>query len=403
MTASVADRLRLLLGEAAVQTPSAGPPRAAPADDEALALLCETARREGWRIRIEGGASWLPDDAPAEVVLSTARLDRIVSVSPSDLVATVQAGVPLDRFQSELARQGMWLALDPPGAAQRSIGSIVATGTAGALRHGLGPVRDHVLGCTVSTGDGRLVKAGGRVVKNVAGYDLTKLHVGGFGGFGVLTALNLRLRARPEHDLTMIARGTMAQLLDAGQALLNPPVGVALELLSPELAGTSDWVLAARMQGTRAGVEAEAGRLAPATGRLWEQVPADQAPRFWSGQAASHVRHPVSFRAGVVLDGIEAALELLLAAVGPGMLSSGLGTGSIRWSGSTGAEPLRRLRQQAAAREIPLTLERAPWPVRTAVGHFGAYREGVGPLVDQLRRAFDPARTLAVALGEPAE
>jgi FAD/FMN-containing dehydrogenase len=101
----------------------------------------------------------------------------------------------------------MWLALDPPGRPERSIGSVIATATAGPLRHGFGPVRDHVLGCSVATGDGRLVNAGGRVVKNVAGYDLTKLQVGGFGGFGIIAEVHLRLRALPRADVTLLARG----------------------------------------------------------------------------------------------------------------------------------------------------------------------------------------------------
>src|SRR6476646_4907058 len=102
----------------------------------------------------------------------------------------------------------MWRAVDPPGRPDRTLGSIIATGTSGPLRHGFGPVRDHVLGCTVVTGDGRIVKPGSRVVKNVAGYDLTKLHVGSFGGFGIVTEAHLRLRALPRADVTAISRGS---------------------------------------------------------------------------------------------------------------------------------------------------------------------------------------------------
>ena len=91
-----------------------------------------------------------------------------------------------------LAAQRLWLAIDPPGRPERSVGSVAATATAGPLREGFGPVRDHVLGCTVVTGDGRIVRAGGRVVKNVAGFDLAKLHVGGFGAFGITTSASAR-------------------------------------------------------------------------------------------------------------------------------------------------------------------------------------------------------------------
>src|SRR6185295_20341640 len=105
---------------------------------------------------------------------------------------------------------------------------------------------------------GRLVSAGGRVVKNVAGYDLTKLHVGGFGGFGAIAELHLRLRARPEADFTCIARGGRDALVAAGRAAREARSGaVALELFSPALAAEAEWVLAARFMGLAPAVEAE--------------------------------------------------------------------------------------------------------------------------------------------------
>ena len=186
------------------------------------------------------------------------RSTRCVSVSPADLVATVQAGTPLEALRRRLADEGMWLAIDPPGRPERSLGSVIATATAGPLRHGFGPVRDHVLGCTVATGDGRLVKAGGRVVKNVAGYDLTKLQVGGFGGFGIIAEVHLRLRALPRADVTLVARGTRDTLTSAARDADGAPSWCrrALELLSPALAAEADWVLAARFVGTDAAVQA---------------------------------------------------------------------------------------------------------------------------------------------------
>src|SRR5690606_14715546 len=128
-------------------------------------------------VRVEGCGTWLQTDAPADLAISTRALDQIASLAPADLVATVQAGTTIETLRRRFADQRMWLALDPPGRPERSIGSVVATATAGPLRNGSGPVRDHVLGCTIVTGDGRIVRAGGRVVKNVAGYDLTKLQV----------------------------------------------------------------------------------------------------------------------------------------------------------------------------------------------------------------------------------
>ncbi|MFL5447477.1 MAG: FAD-dependent oxidoreductase, partial [Gemmatimonadales bacterium] len=140
-------RLRALLGTTGVERDPQGMPRATPDSSDALSLVCRLAHEEGWKIRVEGRATWLPSDAPADLVVSTRGMEEVVSVSPADLVATVQAGAPLEVLRRQLADYGMWLALDPPGRPERSIGSVIATATAGPLRHGFGPVRDHVLGC----------------------------------------------------------------------------------------------------------------------------------------------------------------------------------------------------------------------------------------------------------------
>jgi FAD/FMN-containing dehydrogenase len=399
MSDAIFTRLTALLGPEGVERDARGLPRAVPDTDDALVLVCQAAQQEGWRFRLEGNASWLAPDAPADLALSTRGLRRLVRVSPEDLVATVQAGMPLDVLRAELHPHRLWLALDPPGRPDRTIGSVVATGTAGPLRQGYGPVRDHVLGCTVATADGRLVDAGGRVVKNVAGYDLTKLHVGGFGGFGVLTELHLRLRAQPAADLTLLATGGRHALSGAGHRAVEAQIGlVGLELLSPALAANPEWVLAARLVGTTDGVETEAARLLAESGVTWERLSPERAASTWSLVARAPLGGATTLRLGALLDGIDDTLDLVTELLDDGLLSAGLGTGAVRWSGEATPEALWALRQRAAVREIPVTLERAPWPLRRAVGHFGAYREGVGQLVGRLRDSFDPKGLIAVAL-----
>jgi FAD/FMN-containing dehydrogenase len=392
-------RLQALLGPGGVERDAKGLPRAVPESDDALAMVCALASEEGWKLRIEGAGTWLAADAPADLSLSTRSLNRLIALSPADLVATVQPGMPIESLQSELAAKGMWLALDPPGRPERTIGSIVATGTAGPLRLGFGPVRDHVLGCTAATGDGRLISAGGRVMKNVAGYDLTKLHVGGFGGFGVIAELHLRLRALPEVDVTLLARGNRDQLVRAGRDAREAQTAVvALELFSPALAAGAEWVLAARLTGAAAAVEAERERLAKATGLTWDPVAAQRESAFWGLAARGALAGPLTVRLGVLFDGMDDALDLIREHFDEGLVSAGLGSGSIRWTGDVPAERVVALRRIAATREIPITLERAPWAVRQSVGHFGAYREGVGQLVGRLRETFDPRGCLSVAL-----
>jgi FAD/FMN-containing dehydrogenase len=399
MSDVVHGRLRALLGSGGVERDQGGLPRAIPDTADALSLVCRLAHEEGWKIRVEGQGTWLPTDAPADLAVSTRALDQVVSVSPADLVATVQAGTSLESLRRRLADEGMWLAVDPPGRPERSLGSVIATASAGPLRHGFGPVRDHVLGCTVATGDGRLVKAGGRVVKNVAGYDLTKLQVGGFGGFGIVAEAHLRLRALPRADVTLLARGTRDTLTSAGRDVMAAElVPAALELLSPALAAESDWVLAARFLGTDAAVQGDVRRLAPIAELPWQPLPPDRTAAFWGLVARGSQGGPITLRLGVLGDSVDDTIDLLAHDLDEGLLSAGAGSGMIRWTGDAPVERLRAVRRAAAAREIPMTLERAPWAVRRALGHFGAYREGVGQLVDRLRDTFDPGQCLQVAL-----
>jgi FAD/FMN-containing dehydrogenase len=399
MSDLVFDRLRHLLGPEGVDRDPRGLPHAVPESDDAMALVCQAAHDAQWHCRVEGNGTWLPQDAPADLALSTRALNRLVAVSPADLTATVQAGMTMQAIRDELTARSLWLPLDPPGRSDRTIGSVIATGTAGPLRHGFGPVRDHVLGCTVVTGDGRVVEAGGRVVKNVAGYDLTKLHTGGFGAFGAITEVHLRLRALPETDLTLTAQGGRHTLVDAGRTLAGARIDlVALELMSPPVAASRDWTLAARLVGSAAGVEAERQRIAAETGLTWESLSADRATVFWNLVARAALDGPITIRLGTLADGVDETIDLLTEELGDALIAGGIGTGSIRWAGETTVEKLRLLRRRAATREIPLTLERAPWSFRHAVGHFGAYREGVGHLVGRLRESFDPAGVITVAL-----
>jgi len=399
MRDTIATRLRALLGTAGVERDADGLPRATPDSPDALSLVCRLAHEEGWKIRSEGQGTWLPSDAPADLAVSTRGLDQVITVSPADLVATVQAGAPLDGLRRRLADEGMWLAIDPPGRPDRSLGSIVATATAGPLRHGFGPVRDHLLGCTVATGDGRLVKAGGKVVKNVAGYDLTKLQVGGFGGFGIIAEVHLRLRALPRADVTLLARGARDNLTLAARQLIEARVSpAALELLSPALAAEAEWVLAARFLGTDAAVKGEVGRLGTAGDLTWQPLPAERTAAFWGSVARGSLAGPITLRLGVLGDGVDEMMDLVAHDLDEGLLSAGPGSGMIRWTGDAPIERLRGVRRAAAGREIPMTIERAPWALRRALGHFGAYREGVGQLVGRLRDSFDPGQCLSVAL-----
>ncbi len=398
----IVERVKALLGRDAVLEDTGAPdglPRVAPASPDAVALLLGTAREEGWRVRVEGAGTWMPADAAADLALTTRRLDRVPSIQPQDLAATAEAGIGCDQLRQQLADRGAWLALDPPGLAGRTLGSVVATATAGPLRHGFGAVRDHLVGVTFVTGDGRLVQSGGRVMKNVAGYDLTKLQAGGFGAFGVIVLVHLRLRALPRVDQTLVLEGSREDLSRVADDITAAGLTLAaLELFSPALARRDRWVLAVRLAGSAALVAAEEAGLRSATGGQFSALRADEAHAFWMRAAEAFATRPVTFRVGGLPDSSDDLLDLIQHQVGDEWVSASPGAGTLRWTGETTVDRLRRLRRTLAAQEVPLTVERAAWPLRRAVGHFGAYREGVGPLVAGLRHTFDPGNAIAVAV-----
>src|SRR5882724_2950737 len=392
---TILEKVTALLGEGAVlEAGTDRVPRVAPGSPDAIALLLGTAHQEGWRVRIEGAGTWLQSDAPADLAITTRRLDRIPAIEPSDLTATAEAGIGLDQLRQQLADRGAWLAIDPPGLAGRTLGSVVSTATAGPLRHGFGPIKDHLLGVTFVTGDGRMVQSGGRVMKNVAGYDLTRLQAGGFGAFGVIVLVHLRLRALPRADVTHLLEGSRDELTQVAEDIaatgLTP---AALELVSPALARRDRWVLAVRLVGSPTLVAADEAGL----GGRFTQLRAEESHAFWMRLAEGFAVRPVTFRIGGVPAASDELLDLLQHQVGDEWISAAPAAGAIRWSGDTTVDRLQRLRRTLAGLEVPLTLERAPWPLRGAVGHFGAYREGVGPLVAGLRRTFDPGGALVVA------
>ena len=140
-----------------------------------------------------------------DIVLATTRLNSVVEYEPADLTVTVEAGIRLKDLQTELAKHRQYLALDPPYANQCTIGGIVSTNTSGSIRLRHGTARNQVLGLRVVRADGTVVKSGGKVVKNVAGYDLNKLYIGAFGTLGILTEVTLKLSPIPVRQAILTA------------------------------------------------------------------------------------------------------------------------------------------------------------------------------------------------------
>jgi glycolate oxidase FAD binding subunit len=180
-------------------------------EDAAAALASATAARRS--VRIVGAGTklgWGNPEVPGEsaVELHTSGLDEILEHNAGDLTAILQAGVPLAVAQRTFASAGQMLALDPPLDPAPTIGGVVATGDSGPLRHRYGTPRDLVIGMTVALSDGTIASAGGKVIKNVAGYDLAKLFSGSFGTLGLILSISVRLH--PLHEDSCTAVGATA-------------------------------------------------------------------------------------------------------------------------------------------------------------------------------------------------
>jgi glycolate oxidase FAD binding subunit len=192
-------------------------------------------------LRIVGGASWLDANRPCEgEPLNVGEYAGIVEYVPGDLTLTARAGTTLAELHRRTAEHGQWLALDPSANERATIGATIATASDGPLAISMGRVRDLVLGVECITGSGEITRAGGRVVKNVAGFDLVRLHTGAWGTLGVITEVTVRLRARPDVDRAFVIAGDSRASLESRLAPLAdlPIAPLALELLSSALAGT---------------------------------------------------------------------------------------------------------------------------------------------------------------------
>lgn len=235
---------------------------------------------------------------PVDVVLSTQRLDRIVDYSPDELVLTAQPGVRIADLEKICASRGQMLAFEPPrwtrllGArGEPTLGGVVAANLSGPRRIRAGAARDHLLGFEGVSGRGEVFKAGGKVVKNVTGYDLMKLMAGSWGTLAVFTELTLKVLPAPRTEITLLLFGLAdVRASEAMQAALNGPFEVSGAAHLPTFAARSRPlkaempVTAVRLEGFEASVEARAQALVAALqgfGRI-DELEGDHSRDFWA-------------------------------------------------------------------------------------------------------------------------
>lgn len=242
------------------------PPALTPRDARDVAEVVRESATLGRTLRIVGGASWLDAGRPvsASATLDLHALSGIVEYVPGDLTLTARAATPIAELQRLTRERGQWLPLDPIGNSRATLGATLATAAYGALSATVGRPRDVTLGLELVTGEGRAIRGGGRVVKNVAGFDLVRLNVGAWGTLGIITEATVRLRALPAVDVTFALAAApttpalAAQLRTLREAAIAP---MAMELVNAavtaRLGGGATSVLLVRISGNEESVQAQ--------------------------------------------------------------------------------------------------------------------------------------------------
>ncbi len=393
--------------------PDVAEPRAAaaPTSTAEIAELVRAAREAHTPLRIVGGGRWLDAGRPVEGAhpLPVGGLRGIVEYVPGDLTITVWAGTPLAELHRVTRAEGQWLPLDPHGDPSGTVGATVATASTGPLALSMGTPRDVVLGLDAVLGTGETIVAGGRVVKNVAGFDLVRLLTGAWGTLGVITQLSLRLRARPEMDLTVTAaapddaRAIGPWLTRLGALPLAP---AAFELIDRRMAARmgldARTLLLVRLTGNAALVEAQRRVLAgagdveefSAGAEVWRSLataePARASCMRWSARPTRFAElWAAALDAAAAIDGAAThgtpgrgiVRQHAPAATPPDALAAAWTETATR-IGVARAEG-----QPGAATAIAERLPRALWPVLTHPAATDRISCGI-------RAAFDPGRLL---------
>jgi glycolate oxidase FAD binding subunit len=380
--------------------------------DEVRAVVALAAEAEVPVIAWGGGTAATAGMPAARsgLVLGLRRLDRVLEHEPGDLTVTVEAGRTFADLQAALGERGQWLSLDPPDAERATIGGVLAANASGPRRHLYGTMRDLVIGVTVITADGALVRGGGKVVKNVAGYDLPKLFVGSCGTLGVIVEVTAKLRPRPDDErLVAIA---FDRLKDAGAAvravMASDLIPNAVELLDAEalralgIAGASAAIVVG-FDGVAEQVAwqvDELGRVVSAD--LPRALPSEVWPRLSGAAAAAFVTPAAVMRlcvlptqvADVMEQGGEVARAQGLSSswsahAGVGVVTGALGLGEI----DAVTEVLREWRGIARGCAGYAVLDWAPLAVKDAVGVWDD-SGAAGRIMQRIKTELDPRNIL---------
>ncbi len=380
---------------------------ARPASAEEVAACIRVCSESGATVFPAGRMTWLDCGNPTkrpELILSLERMVRITDYSPPDLTATVEAGLRLSDFNAVTLPQRQWLPLDPPGFRSGSLGAIAACNSSGALRLGFGSPRDYVIGLKLVHADGTESKSGGKVAKNVAGYDMNKLYVGSHGTLAIITELTLKLRPLPDLsstvEVTSKDRGSLFEL--AGRVLGSElqPASVVLTRRLRDSASSRlpEDALMIRFIGSEAAVDHQVDWVIRSIDHNYHtKVLAEQEAQAVWAEVADFDNHAIRLRLSLRLSDAPAVFESALRSHFDCVASVDIGTGIIRLAFDaderSAVGQIESLRASAAAHRGSLVIEKASAAVKRA----GDAWDDVGSTADLMRSIkarFDPQSLL---------
>lgn len=385
-----------IVGVENIETYQAKTVQVLPSSIEETSECLRLAHKNGWLVTPSGSHTKHVGKQlnEREIIISTQRMNKIKSHEPADLVATVEAGCSFSTFNERLSGKGQWLPIDPSGYSTSSIGGIIAKGIGGPLSFGYGKTRSHVIGMRVVLADGQAIKAGGKVVKNVAGYDLCKLFTGSYGTLGLIVEATFKLKPLPEKDMTLaVLSNDLSALIKKGQKVIATPLlPVAVELLSSNAINDSfnqvgKYILFIRFMGREKTVNFQIG----ATSEIFKEEVFDIVESgIWKtvSELSSGENKKLIWRVNVLPSEIESVLKELSDSA---IFQMGVGDGRLRViedfdkNEDEKCGKLKSLMQKTNG----LVVEHASLEMEKLIGIH--HEKGITALANRIKNQLDPA------------
>ncbi|MGH9370141.1 MAG: FAD-binding oxidoreductase [Vicinamibacterales bacterium] len=378
---------------------------------EGVAATLAWASKQGLSLVMRGAGSkiaWGRRPHRVDVILSTRKLNAILAHRAGDLTVSVAAGVALGELNQVMAGHGQWLALDPPFGDRATIGGLLATNDSGPHRHRFGTPRDLVIGIHLATPDGLVTKAGGQVVKNVAGYDLSKLVSGSFGELAAIVGATFKLSPLPGASSTVLVEAldsaTLARIASSVASTQLEPVAFEFHA-RPGAPGDAPTACLLRFASLAVAVDAQVSAASACLGSLGASVRVltgdaevelwrRHSARLWDSSGAIVRGSWLPADLGVMLDLLEHMADgIAVEAVG----RVGVGSGLIRLDGDVArqAAAIEQMRRSSTIGNVVLI--RATRELKSAVDVWGPQSQA--RLLGSVKRAFDPNSVLGAGRG----